>query len=112
MEPLEQEFDKVFEGIENGDVLFDDEASPILLPRRSKGRQSQEKADRYDADVERCCRQIIQINSTLHFKVRSRVWCYILEEHGLEKGDFDVAQRLITDCRKSGDLPLDICAED
>jgi hypothetical protein len=84
----------------------------IELPRRSKGRQSQEKADRYDADVERFCRQIIQINSTLDFKVSSRGWCYILEEHGLEKGDFDVAQRLINDCRKSGDLSLDICAED
>lgn len=84
----------------------------IELPRRSKGRQSPEKAERYDADVERFCRQIIQINSTLDFKVSSRGWCYILEEHGLEKGDFDVTQRLINDCRKSGDLPLDICAED
>ena len=32
--------------------------------------------------------------------------------HGLGKGDFDAAQKLITDCRKSGELPLDICAED
>jgi hypothetical protein len=37
---------------------------------------------------------------------------YILEQHGLTKGDFDAAQTLITDCRKTGDLPLDICAED
>ena len=35
-----------------------------------------------------------------------------LEEHGLGKGDFDNAEKLITACRKSGDLPLDICAED
>jgi hypothetical protein len=108
----EEEFDKVLDGIENDDVLFDDEASPIVLPRRSKGRQSPEKVERYDADVAKFCRQIIQINSTLDFKVSSRGWCYILEEHGLEKGDFDTAQRLINDCRKSGDLPLDICAED
>jgi hypothetical protein len=39
-------------------------------------------------------------------------WCYVLEEHGLEKGDFDVAERLINKCRKSGLLPLDICCED
>jgi hypothetical protein len=32
--------------------------------------------------------------------------------NALRKGAFDVAERLITDCRKSGDLPLDICAED
>lgn len=70
----EEEFDKVLEGIENGDVLFDDEASPILLPRRSKGRQSIVKVKRYDADVDRFCRQIIQINSSLDFKVSARGW--------------------------------------
>jgi len=32
--------------------------------------------------------------------------------HGLRKGDFDAAENLITACRKSGELPLDICAED
>ena len=36
----------------------------------------------------------------------------MLEEHGLKKGDFDAAQTLINDCRKSGMLPLDICVED
>jgi hypothetical protein len=35
-----------------------------------------------------------------------------LEEHGLAKGDFNNAQKLINDCRKSGLLPLDICSED
>jgi hypothetical protein len=44
--------------------------------------------------------------------VSSRGWCYLMEEHGLKKGDFDEAQRLINDCRKSGRLPLDICCED
>jgi hypothetical protein len=48
----------------------------------------------------------------MDFEVGSRGWCYILEQHGLVKGDFDAAQDLITDCRKSGELPLDICAED
>ena len=48
----------------------------------------------------------------MDFPVGSRGWCYILERHGLRKGDFDAAEKLITDCRKSGELPLDICAED
>jgi hypothetical protein len=48
----------------------------------------------------------------MDFKVGSRGWCYLLESYGLHKGDFDAAQKLITECRKSGDLPLDICAED
>ena len=48
----------------------------------------------------------------MDFGVGARGWSYILEQHGLTKGDFDAAQALITDCRKTGDLPLDICAED
>jgi hypothetical protein len=35
-----------------------------------------------------------------------------MEEHGLSKGDFDDAEKLITTCRKNGRLPLDFCGED
>jgi hypothetical protein len=58
------------------------------------------------------CALIEEIYSGMDFKVGSRGWCYILEKHGLRKGDFDNAQKLINSCRKSGQLPLDICAED
>ncbi len=36
----------------------------------------------------------------------------MLEEHGLNKGEFNQAQTLIVRCRKDGDLPLDIVARD
>ena len=84
----------------------------IVFPRRRKGRQSTAARDQYDEDLQAFCDAIVQIDSTLDFKVSSRGWCYILEEHGLTKGDFNAAQRLINDCRKSGDLPLNICAVD
>jgi hypothetical protein len=48
----------------------------------------------------------------MDFEVGSRGWCYILEEHGLRKGDFTAAQELITELRRTGKLPLDICADD
>jgi hypothetical protein len=48
----------------------------------------------------------------LDFTASSRGWCYILEEHGLLKSEFDRAQTLVNDCRKDGLLPLDFCAED
>ena len=48
----------------------------------------------------------------MDFAVGSRGWCYILEREGLRKGDFDIAEKLITKCRKTGALPLDICDED
>ena len=83
-----------------------------ILPRRRRGRQTPESEAEYQTQRAAFCRLIRQIRSTMDFKVGSRGWCYILEPHGLTKGDFDVAQALINDCRKTGDLPLDICAED
>jgi len=83
-----------------------------LLPQRRRGRQSAEAEAEYREQRERFCALILQIDSTMDFKVGSRGWCYILEQHGLTKGNFDAAERLISDCRKAGDLPLDICAED
>ena len=83
-----------------------------LLPQRCRGRQTPEAEAEYREQRERFCWLILEINSTMDFKVGSRGWCYILEQHGLAKGDFDAAERLISDCRKAGDLPLNICAED
>jgi hypothetical protein len=84
----------------------------LELPRRRRGRQTSESEAEYQARRTAFCRLIRQIRSTMDFDVGSRGWCYILEQHGLTKGDFDAAQALVTDCRKTGDLPLDICAED
>jgi hypothetical protein len=83
-----------------------------LLPRRLRGAQSQASEARYREQVATFCALILEINSRLDLRVGSRGWCYLLEEHGLLKGDFDDAEKLISACRKSGDLPLDICAED
>jgi hypothetical protein len=49
----------------------------------------------------------------MDFAVGVRGWCYILEGRGhITKGEFDACENFITACRKAGDLPLDICAED
>jgi hypothetical protein len=86
--------------------------SAITLPRRPPGRPSTATSARYEADLEAFCATIEELRSTVGFAVSSRGWCYILEKHGLGKGDFDAAQSLINDCRKAGRLPLDICADD
>ncbi len=86
--------------------------SAIVFPTRPRGRPSLRAQERRGEEVAAFCREILKINSTLDFRVSSRGWCYILEEHGLMKGNFDAAQRLINECRKSGDLPLDICSVD
>jgi hypothetical protein len=87
-------------------------AQTTILPRRTRGRPSKDAAAVFAKEVDAFCALIRQINSTLDFKISSRGWCYILEEHGLTKGEFDAAQDLINDCRRNGALPLDICAED
>jgi hypothetical protein len=76
-----------------------------LLPKRCRGRQSFDAESKYREQVATFCELIRKIQSTMDFAVGSRGWCYILERHGLRKGDFDDAQKLITECRKSGDLP-------
>ena len=85
----------------------------LSLPKRPKGRPRAAQNARFDLDLAAWCAGILEINSTLDFRVSSRGWCYILEEKGgLLKGDFDVAQKRINACRKSGLLPLDICCDD
>ncbi len=84
----------------------------IGLPQRGRGRRSKDAQARYEAELSAFCEAIVQIRSTLDFDISARGWCYILEDHGLTKGDFDKAQSLIADCRKTGLLPLDIVAED
>jgi hypothetical protein len=86
--------------------------SAITVPRRRRGRQTAKAEAKYQRDLKRFVALILKIKSGLDFKVSSRGWCYVLEEHGLTKGDFDIAQRLINDCRKNGLLPLDVCSED
>ncbi len=86
--------------------------APIKLPRRGRGRPGPEAEAAYQDALHHFCAAIREIASRLDFQVSSRGWCYILEEHGLGKGEFDHAQALIVQCRKDGKLPLDIVAVD
>ncbi len=84
----------------------------IVLPIVKKGRRTRIYEQKYQEDLKSFCEKIIEIRSTLDFPVSSRGWCYLIEEYGLKKGDFDKAQTLINDWRRSGLLPLNICAKD
>jgi hypothetical protein len=84
----------------------------LALPRRGRGRTSVSAELQYQSALKAFCSEIVQIRSTLDFDLSARGWCYILEDHGLRKGDFSAAEGLIADCRKSGLLPIDIVGED
>jgi len=86
--------------------------STITLPRLPRGRPTQTGKAAFNTEVQAFCDEILEIRSRLDFEVSSRGWCYLLEEHGLSKGDFDVAQQLIAECRRQRLLPMDIVAED
>ena len=88
------------------------EKAASILPWRPPGRQTKEGQARYEAELQAFCDRVLKIRARSTIEVSSRGWAYLLEEHGLKKGDFDAAQTLINDCRKSGMLPLDICVED
>jgi hypothetical protein len=83
------------------------------LPRLGKGRPSPLARSRHQDAVHAFCARILEINSTLDFRVSSRGRCYLLENAGeITKGEFDDTQKLINTCRKTGLLPVDICSED
>jgi hypothetical protein len=94
-----------------------DDPNWMAMPKRAPGRQSFEAQETYEAALDKWCSGIIEMSEERakqpdNFDVSSRGWCYLIEHHGLLKGDFDKAQNLINDCRKSGRLPVDICCED
>jgi hypothetical protein len=83
------------------------------LPRRRRGRQSETAEAEYATRRSVFCDLILQIRSTLDFAISARGWGYILENRGvITKDEIDACADLINDCRKAGDLPLDICAVD
>ena len=84
----------------------------LSLPQTSRGRPTAAQTARGLEQRQAFAAAILEIKSRLDIAVSSRGWCYLLEDHGLSKSDFDKAQDLINDLRKSGLLPLDICADD
>jgi hypothetical protein len=56
--------------------------------------------------------QLQALADNADFDLSARGWCYILEEHGLTKDQFDTAEARINTCRKEGWLPLDFTADD
>jgi hypothetical protein len=84
----------------------------IVLPKRKPGRQSAAAIERYQGELNAFCQAMKQIWSTLDFGIGVREWGYLLEEHGLTKGEFGALCDLITQCRKDCLLPLDICHDD
>lgn len=83
-----------------------------LLPETKRGRRTAAQEEKHREQLQQFSGLILEISSTLDFKIGSRGWCYVLEQHGLDKGEFARAESLIGDCRKAGLLPLDICADD
>ena len=83
------------------------------LPKRPRRRLNGAAEAAYQAALAAFCAIILQIRSRLDFEVGTRGWGYLLEgERVIDKGEFDAGERLITCCRKDGNLPLNICAED
>jgi hypothetical protein len=84
-----------------------------LLPKLPPHRPSAATKAAYQEKVVAFCAALLEVRSSLDFDVGSRGWAYILEgDRLINKDEIDAAQKLINDCRKSGDLPLDICSED
>lgn len=84
----------------------------MALPRRRRGYFSPASREQFYEQVTAWCNALKEIDARTDFKITTRGWCYILEEYGLDKGDFKNAQALISSCRKDGRLPIDFVADD
>lgn len=84
-----------------------------LLPKLPPHRPNEATKAAFAIEVKAFCAKLMEVRSGYGKPVGSRGWAYILEGDGaINKNEIDAAQKLINDCRKSGDLPLDFCAED
>jgi hypothetical protein len=80
----------------------------LSFPERKRGPRTAAA----QAEIEAFCRWVLDFRSRLDFSVSSRGWGYLLEDHGIDKSQFDAVEKLINDCRKDALFPLDICACD
>jgi len=78
----------------------------IVLPGR-KGTAAEKRRQ-----LEAFADALIEIDRGLDFRMGPRDWCYHLEEHGLSKDQFDIAERVINRCRDEGLLPVDFVLDD
>lgn len=85
----------------------------IVLPVAKRGRRTAAEQANHAAALERFYATILEIRSRLDFQVSARGWCYLMENSGaITKAEFNRVEKLINDARKSGALPLNICAVD
>ena len=83
-----------------------------VLPRSGKGRSEAAEA-RYQGERQACFAARLDLASTLAFQLGTRGRCYLLEHAGTaDKGQCDIVERLFTEGRTSGVLPLAIRAEE
>jgi hypothetical protein len=83
-----------------------------VLPKRPVGRPNAAANARYEEGLQHFCTLITQLREDIGFAPSVRGWCYVLEEHGLGKGEFPQAEYVIRHSRRNGLLPLNIVAED
>jgi hypothetical protein len=84
-----------------------------ILPVTRRGRRSAAQQADYEQQLRRFAKHLLELEARFDFKLGARGWCYILEQQGsITKGEFDKAESLITECRKTGILPVDFTAED
>jgi hypothetical protein len=77
------------------------------------GAPSAKDKARYQSELAIFCDWILKLDARIDFRVSSRGFGYIMENEGLiDKTEFDIGETIINDARKSGDLPVDICATD
>jgi hypothetical protein len=83
-----------------------------LPPPLGRGGVSTARRAEHDAALATWCERLLKLKPRIEFDPGVRGWCYVMEEYGLSKGDFDRAEDLVSECRKRGLLPLDFTGDE
>lgn len=85
----------------------------LVIPKMPQRRPSKEEKQQYATDMQSFATRIQGLQARIPRKVSSRGWCYLLEGMGVvTKGQFNLVEKAINDCRKEGLLPLDFVEAD
>ncbi len=84
------------------------------IPKRTRGHQSVSATAKYNQEMINFSNDMKHFQKGVDFKISARGWCYQLEgfNNAIDKSQFNDAEKVINECRKTGLLPLNFTADD
>lgn len=95
------------------DNFEEEEGIEMVMPIATEDFVIPGKGQKRPGQLKQFADFLLKINELIDFELSSRGWCYQLEGFNvIDKGQFNLVQKILNECRKKGYLPIDFVAED